>query len=105
MILFDEETFKVGDGATFCFFTDRHAGTVIEVRRDGKEVVVQRDHAFRTDENGMSDAQSYRYERDENGTTGVFTLRKNGHFIAKGSAMNNGTYLSAGRHEFYDYSF
>ena len=96
--------FSVGDGATLCLWSDRHAGTIVETPND-KTVVWQRDKATRTDENGMSDAQSYRYERDENGEKTTFTLRKNGYWIARGANMKNGTYLAAGRAEFYDYSF
>ncbi len=99
------DTPQVGDGATSCGWTDRHAGTIIEVLND-KTVVWQRDKAIRTDDNGMSDAQAYRYERDPDGVTMQFSLRKNGRWIARGGTMKGGTILSIGvRMEYYDYSF
>lgn len=48
---------KVGDAATVCLYSDRHAGTVIEVDEKKQTFVVQRDKATRADKNGMSDAQ------------------------------------------------
>jgi len=92
----------VGDGVTMCHFTDRHAGTVI--KRTPKTVTVQRDKATRVDGNGMSDAQQYEYERDPEGATYVFSLRKNGTWRQRGHE-EQGTRLVAGRREYYDFSF
>jgi len=92
----------VGDGVTMCFFSDRHACTVI--KRTAKTVTVQRDKATRSDGNGMSDAQSYEYERDPGGATYVFSLRKNGTWRQRGDS-DRGTRLVAGRREYYDFSF
>lgn len=97
---------KVGDGATLLFYTDRQAATVVEVRDGGKTVVVQADKATRADTNGMSDAQSYTFERDLNGTKRTFTLRKNGRYVAKGQGYKNGQTVILGRRDhYYDYSF
>ena len=99
---------KIGDGCTICMYTDRHAGTIVEVKRfvsgnrkgQIKKVIVQRDTAVRTDENGMSDAQSYQYERDSKGQLYEFRVTKNGSY--KG---NVGSLLIGSREEYYDYSF
>lgn len=93
---------EVGDGVTMCFYTDRHACTVIS--RTAKTVTVQRDKARRVDENGMSDAQQYEYERDPHGATYVFSLRKNGTWRQRGDS-ERGSRLVLGRREYYDYSF
>lgn len=60
------EGLEVGDGVTINAWSDCYACTV--VRRTAKTLVAQRDIAIRTDKNGMSDCQSYRYQRDEHGT-------------------------------------
>ena len=97
---------EVGMGATQLFWTDRVASTVIEVSASGKSVTVQRDKAIRTDDFGMSDAQSYRYEPNPEGGTAVYTLRKNGQWIRKGDPLRGGQRLGLGyRSHYYDYSF
>jgi hypothetical protein len=56
---------EVGMGATICYYTDRHAGTIVAVRtgKGGavREFDVREDIVTRTDSHGMSDAQSYTY--------------------------------------------
>ena len=97
---------EVGMGATILYWTDRRAATVIEVSKSGKQITVQYDKATRTDDHGMSDAQSYSYERNPNGATRVFTKRKNGQWIAKGDPLRGGQRLGLGyRKEYYDFSF
>jgi len=92
----------VGDGVTMAGWTDRHAATVI--KRTPKTVTVQRDKATRSDSNGMSDSQSYTYERDPEGATYRFSLRKNGTWRKVGDS-DKGMRMVAGRREYYDYSF
>jgi hypothetical protein len=55
---------EVGKGATVLHWTDRSAYFVNEVSEDGKTVVIERAKAVRTDNNGMSETQSYEYVRD-----------------------------------------
>lgn len=55
---------EVGKGATVLHWTDRSAYFVNEVSKDGKTVVIERAKAVRTDNNGMSETQSYEYVRD-----------------------------------------
>ena len=95
-----------GMGCTMLMWSDRHAATIIDVSKTGKSITVQRDKATRTDECGMSDAQSYSYEADPDGSTQVFTLRKNGRWVRKDDGMKSGTGLLIGaRREYHDYSF
>lgn len=89
---------KVGDGATLCLYTDREAYTII--KRTAKTITIQRDKAIRTDDNGMSDCQDYRYERDYDGI--IRTARWS---EVKGCFMYNGMRIATGRYEYYDYSF
>lgn len=62
----------VGAGATELLYSDRHAYEVIEVSADGKTVVIEACNAIRTDSNGMSDQQDYRYEPNGQKTTLVW---------------------------------
>jgi hypothetical protein len=96
----------VGMGATICGWTDRDGATVVAVGKNGKSVTVQEDTATRTDNNGMSDMQSYSHTPNPEASRQTFTLRKNGRWVREGSAMGQGTTLSLGhRSTYYDYSF
>tara|TARA_R110000744_G_scaffold80035_1_gene157085 strand:+ start:744 stop:1193 length:450 start_codon:yes stop_codon:yes gene_type:complete len=119
------DIFEVGDGATISLYTDAHAGTVIEVKRGGKEVTVQRDKA--TLDKGWKPeivpggfaghctnqgTQVYTYERDPEGGVQTFTLRKvaQGEYARfvwtrKGEAPNGYAAIYQGRNEYYDYNF
>jgi len=88
---------KVGDGATICGWTDRHAATIIKVTRC--TVTVQQDKATRIDNNGMSECQIYQYEADPKGSVHTFRKTKNG-WKSKGYGL-----LIGHRQEYYDYSF
>lgn len=95
---------QVGMGATELWYSDRYAYTVIQVV-SSRKIVVQRDRAVRTDNNGMSDAQSYRYEADPNGKTHTLTLRKDGHWRRLGDGKNGNVFMIGGRDEHHDYSY
>ena len=53
----------VGEGATELMYSDRHAYEVLEVNEKEKTCVIQRYAPERTDNLGMSDSQSYKYEK------------------------------------------
>lgn len=96
----------VGVGATLLHWSDRTAGTVVEVSPNGKRIVVQEDVATRTDKNGMSESQNYTYAPSPNGRKFVYTLRKNGAWVAEGQPLRNGERVGIGyRSQYYDYSF
>lgn len=88
---------RVGDPATVLFARDRHAATVIKVTPN--TITVQQDKATRTDQNGMSESQSYTYERDPKGRIYRFWKTKKG-WNARGIGLMIGE-----REEFYDYTF
>lgn len=101
---------EVGMGATRLCWTDRIAGTIIEVHKNkaGKvvELAFQEDRAERTDKYGMSDCQSYSYEAWPEGPVSRYTLRKDGSWVRMGSAIRNGERLAIGiRKHYHDYSF
>jgi hypothetical protein len=89
----------VGDAATLLHWTDRTAGTVIDVKvsKSGKTVTVrvQEDTAVRVDDNGMSECQSYTYVPNTHGAVHTFVNRGRGW---KGVAFGV-------RRSYHDYSF
>jgi len=94
----------VGMGATILMWSDRHAATIVEVSANLKTIVIQQDNAKRTDNNGMSESQTYEYSPNTDAPRRTYTLRKNGKYVEKGSPMN-GLPLAIGyRREYYDYS-
>lgn len=101
---------EVGMAATILNWTDRKAATVIGW--DGKVVTVQRDKATRVDGLGMTDAQKYEYERNEEGALYSFKLDKSGKWrevVKKESGrvvFIEGAGLILGvRDEHFDFSF
>ena len=103
---------SIGLGATILHWTDRTAGTIVELlhNKRGELVgfVVQDDKATRTDSNGMSDAQSYRYApNSQGGKTTVKRVtrgKKAGQWRVGGRSDGNGVLIGARDHH-YDYSF
>lgn len=105
-------TAKVGDGATICLWSDRHAGTIIKVTKS--TITVQRDKAT-LDPNWKpefipggfaghctnQEDQTYTYERNPKGETYTF------HWSKKYNCYGQPGNLKAikGRREFYDYNF
>ena len=95
----------VGMGATMVMHSDRHACTVIEVVSPSK-VVVQLDHAVRTDKNGLSESQTYEYAPNPHGEIHTLTKRLNGKWITKGQSLRSGQRWYVGvRQEYRDPSF
>ena len=101
---------KVGDGCTICYYSDREPATIIDIKNDGRVIVVQEDKATRTDNNGMSEIQEYEFERNPKGTIHEFkrTRKYKWFYTDNGCADRTkyGTYLCfSGREKYYDYSF
>lgn len=97
-----QPTPEVGMGCTILLHSDRHACTITKISEDGKMLLVQRDKAIRTDGNGMSECQEYRYERDPDGAQQIFHLNKRGQWVGPGGrpALRLGD-----RCAYYDFSF
>lgn len=92
---------KVGDGVTIHLYSDSHAATVI--KRTAKSITVQQDKAIRIDHNGVSEDQTYTFERDEKGW--VSTYRWSDVYGAFRSSGDQSIGITNGRYEYYDYSF
>lgn len=103
------ETITVGTGVTMA----TAAGglyvpfTVIESRRNGRELVIQKDKVVQvTMGNAWADDGIKRYLRDPDGRTETITLRNDGTYIKKGSEKTwwQTRYHIGYRREWTDYS-
>ena len=99
----------VGKGATELLWTDRYAYFVDQVSEDGKQCVLERAKAI-AEFAGMTDSQSYRYERDLKPNTIVLRFRYNSWWKQQYDRDNNVVYskinISFGHmEEYYDFSF
>ena len=71
------DNIKVGTLCTIYYWSDRNAYEVVKVESQD-HVYIRQLKAIRTDNWGMSDAQNYRYESDENSPAEEIKLAKNG---------------------------
>lgn len=90
----------VGMGATECCWSDRHAYTIIKVKSKCR-LLVQQDIAIRTDDNGMSECQDYKFKPNPKGRIVELIKTKHGWKELGGCTH----YLIGTRDEYYDYSF
>lgn len=97
---------EVGMGATEYLWSDRHAYEVIAVK-DDRHVTVRRYKCIRTDNNGISECQDYRFESDPNGRTAELFRTKKGFWVEReGRSYRNSNKWGIGvADEYYDYSF
>lgn len=103
----------VGMGATILCWSDREAGTVVEVFTKGKTkyIKVQHDTAIRIDQNGMSESQEYHYSPNPHGQIEIFRIGRSGLWEAVYlSEFNRYVKCSKGlklgvREKYYDFSF
>lgn len=94
-----EWTLKAGDKIGFYYVGDVYPCTVVEVKNDGKTVVVRRNEV------GMNKLvwpeQDFPIlEEFYDNSTRTFTLRKNGRYVAKGTEMWGRPALTAA-HKYY----
>lgn len=93
---------EVGMGCTEIWYSDRRAGTVVEVSPSGKRAKFQYDQAIRTDCNGMSSDQEYCYKRDKTSSFFSISLRKDGVWrVANGERR----VVLGIRNQYHDYGF
>jgi hypothetical protein len=105
----------VGMGVTFLHWTDRSAGTIVDVVvKNGKIVIfgAKEDKATRVDKNGMSEDQTYVYERDDGARLLRYKLDRKG--VWRGVSLNaDGRWVFNGgpgvqlgvRNAYHDFSF
>ena len=90
----------VGQGATKYVGSDRYAYEVVEVLND-RSILVREMKVTRTDKNGWSSEQTYRFEQDPDADVEQYTLRSNGYWIKKGVSMRYGSRLILGVQDHY----
>jgi hypothetical protein len=95
---------EVGMGATVLHWSDRSPATVIEVRSP-KCIVIQEDHAKRTDKNGQSESQTYEYSRNPEGRTWVVKQGKDGTWRGEGGKKNGNVVMLGDRVKYHDPTF
>jgi len=118
---------RVGDGATVLYWTDRAAGTVVEVSKTGHRIRIRRDKATATEgSNPFTGPQDYTYQPDPDGAEWVATIRfryrEDGSYaereagivpgweafyklVGYGSYQQGGSVAVGVRDEYYDPSF
>lgn len=107
---------KVENGmpATVTYWSDRDGATVTAINTSRKIVTVQIDKAIRVDDNGTSEMQTYRYERDPEGKEFFFKQDRKGVFrqVKRNVTTNRWNFVTGGlgvffgkRMAYYDYSF
>jgi hypothetical protein len=103
---------QIGMGVTICMWSDRHAGTIVNI--NGDMLIVCRDDVTRVDTNGMSESQSYEYKTNPSNSKSYWKKDKRGnwceyHFNYETKRFNknkSSSHLAIGhREEYYDYSF
>ena len=72
----DCESIEVGMGATRYYYSDREPYEVVAVQ-DQKHISVRRLDAIRTDKNGMSESQTYKFIQNENNEVINLVKRQN----------------------------
>jgi hypothetical protein len=92
----------IGEGATVSIGSDSYPYTIIDVSESGKTIYLREDKVERTDSNGMSEIQEYKYSPNLEGQEIKATKRKNGAWKTTG----DNRLVSIGvRRRYYDFSF
>ena len=96
---------EIGMGVTYHGYSDSKPYTVIAVHPQGRRCTIQEDIAVRTDNNGMSDCQTYDYTPNPEGQVIEISVRKDGRWRQVGRAAVSGTFVVGKRRKYHDYSF
>ena len=99
---------EIGMGATIYGYSDKHAATIVDIiyyksgAKKGtiRSIVVQKDHAKRTDSYGMSEIQEYEYTPDPTADLEEFRFTSKGFWQGKSAQLGIGA-----RRSYHDYSF
>ena len=101
----------VGMGVTMLSWTDRDAGTIVEVNMKKRYIAVTEDNKKRTDNNGISESQEYEYTTVMDGHRYYYRKDKKGQWRRcyhnqNGRLIYGTGGLSIGHREsYYDFSF
>lgn len=101
-INYKNEKPKLGMGAVILHYTDRSAGTVERISKTGTTVWIREDLAVRTDKNGQSESQSYKFEPNPQGKLYRVSKRKDGQWRL---ANDDRKVVIGVRDAYHDYSF
>jgi hypothetical protein len=93
---------QIGIGVTECWHSDRKVGTIIEVSPSGHRAKFRYDKTIRTDDNGMSCEQEYRYEPDPSGGIRTIFLANDGMWRIYGGGQR---VILDQRNAYHDYEF
>ena len=101
----------VGMGVTMLSWTDRDAGTIVEVNNKKRYIAVTEDSKVRIDNNGISESQQYEYTPVMDGHRDYYRKDRKGqwrrcYFNENGRLIFGTGGLIIGRREsYYDFSF
>jgi hypothetical protein len=101
----------VGMGVTMLSWTDRDAGTIVEVNDKKRYIAVTEDSKTRIDNNGISESQEYEYTAVMDGYRNYYRKDRKGqwrrcYFNNNGRLVFGTGGLIIGRREsYYDFSF
>lgn len=104
----------VGMGVSRLSWSDRHAGSIVEVfkKKDVLYIKVQDDNVVRVDKNGISESQDYEYSPNPDGAIHYYRKGKKGFWENVYINPESGRFkkgvggIKIGiREEYYDFSF
>ena len=101
----------VGMGVTMLLWTDRQAGTIVEVNTKKRYIAVTEDSTKRIDNNGISESQKYEYNAVMDGYRNYYRkdrknqwrrcfYKENGRLV-----FGSGGLIIGHRESYYDFSF
>lgn len=101
----------VGMGVTMLSWTDRDAGTIVEVNMKKRYIAVTEDSKRRIDNNGISESQEYEYTTVMDGHRNYYRKDRKGQWRRCYYNDNNRLVFTTGglvigrRESYYDFSF
>jgi hypothetical protein len=101
----------VGMGVTMLSYTDRDAGTIVEVNTKKRYIAVVEDNAKRVDNNGLSESQKYEFTPNPDGYVNYYRKDKKGQWRRcyyndnKRLVLGTGGLIIGRREKYYDFSF
>ena len=101
----------VGMGVTMLSWSDRNAGTIVEVNMKKRYIAVVEDNAVRIDDNGMSESQEYEFTPNPDGYIVYYRKNKKGEWRKcyfnenKRLVFSTGGLVIGRREKYYDFTF
>jgi hypothetical protein len=102
---------EVGMGVTMLSWSDRHAGTIVEVNNKKRYIAVTDDHTKRIDNNGISESQEYEYTPVMDGYRNYYRKDRKGEWRRcffnekKRLVFTSGGLILGKKESYYDFSF